>query len=247
MLPLIHIGPVTIATYGLMVWCGIAAGYLSLRAECRRLRLPVDPAAMILAIAAAGIVGGKVWHVLESPGRLLLHPAGFAWFGAAIGGLLAIAALARFHHVRLRSVLDACCPGAAIGYAIGRIGCLLSGDGDYGPPTSLPWGMRFPNGLVPTTDPVHPTPIYECLAGLGLFLYLKYLGRRESRAGIVTLRYFQLHGATRFLVEWLRTNPPVLFGFSTAQWAALVFFGVGCWGARPSARHAHTRGTEPRS
>jgi len=78
-----------------------------------------------------------------------------------IGGFLALAALARREKIPILEFLDSCAPAACVGYAIGRIGCLLSGDGDYGIPTSLPWGMSFPNGVVPTTDRVHPTPLYE--------------------------------------------------------------------------------------
>ena len=62
---------------------------------------------------------------------------------------------------------DVAAPALAIGLAIGRIGCQLAGDGDYGVPTDLPWGMSYPNGVVPTTERVHPTPIYEMLACFG--------------------------------------------------------------------------------
>src|SRR6185437_155038 len=68
---------------------------------------------------------------------------------------------------------------AALGYGIGRIGCLLSGDGDYGKPTSLPWGMSFPNGLVPTTQRVHPTPIYELIVACAIAWLLWRLGARQ--------------------------------------------------------------------
>ena len=54
-------------------------------------------------------------------------------------------------------------PALAIGYAVGRLGCQLAGDGDYGIPSDLPWAMSYPDGTVPTTDRVHPTPIYEFL------------------------------------------------------------------------------------
>ncbi len=77
-------------------------------------------------------------------------------------------------------MLDLAAPAVSVGYGVGRIGCLVSGDGDYGIPTSLPWGMSFPHGLVPTTQRVHPTPIYELLVAL---LIAGYLWRRGAQSG----------------------------------------------------------------
>ena len=115
-------------------------------------------------------MGAKLYHVLETPQEFFadpvasaVQPFGFAWFGGLIAGFAAFVWLARGTNVPLLEMFDAGSPAAALGYGIGRIGCLLSGDGDYGIPTSLPWGMSFPNGLVPTTDRVHPTPIYELI------------------------------------------------------------------------------------
>jgi predicted O-methyltransferase YrrM len=121
--------------------------------------------------------------------------------------------------------MDSAAPAAALGYAVGRIGCLLSGDGDYGIPTSLPWGMSFPNGLVPTTERVHPTPIYEFIAGVFIFVYLWRQGAKAVRGprpqGQVVAEFFILTGLARFLVEFIRINPPLALGMSNAQWAAL--------------------------
>ena len=112
------------------------------------------------------------------------------------------------------------------GYAIGRIGCFLSGDGDYGKPTSLPWGMSFPNGVVPTTDRVHPTPIYEflawCLIGWLLWrLGARTLGKPWPLGQIFGL-YLILTGIARFLVEFIRINPPWIAGLSNAQIASVI-------------------------
>jgi phosphatidylglycerol:prolipoprotein diacylglycerol transferase len=129
--------------------------------------------------------------------------------------------------------LDSCAPGACVGYAIGRIGCLLSGDGDYGIPTSLPWGMSFPNGVVPTTERVHPTPIYEFLAWMLIALILWKLGsariqKGQNTGGRIFFFYLILTGLARFLVEMIRINPRSFFGMSNAQTASVasVFLGV---------------------
>ncbi len=123
-------------------------------------------------------------------------------------------------------MLDVASPAAAMGYGIGRIGCLISGDGDYGIPTSLPWGMRFPNGIVPTTERVHPTPIYEFLVAALIFWILWRLGARGIKKhapnGIIFAAYLILTGIARFLVEIIRINPRSFFGMTNAQAASVV-------------------------
>jgi phosphatidylglycerol:prolipoprotein diacylglycerol transferase len=118
-----------------------------------------------------------------------------------------------------------------MGYGIGRIGCLISGDGDYGIPTSLPWGMSFPNGIVPTTQRVHPTPIYEFLAA-GLIAWILWrLGARGLKThapnGIIFAAYLVLTGIARFLVEIIRINPRSFYGLTNAQAASVVSILAG--------------------
>ena len=167
MIPFIHLGPVEIPTFGLMVAAAMVVAYYVLRADMARRGLaPKDSpvAEIFVAIPClVGIVGAKLYHVLETPHELFENPLGLlfsryglAWFGGLIAGFAAFMWLARWYKIPLLEMFDAGSPAAALGYGIGRIGCLLSGDGDYGKPTSLPWGMSFPNGLVPTTLRVHP-------------------------------------------------------------------------------------------
>ena len=96
-------------------------------------------------------------------------------------------------------------PALALGYAIGRIGCQLSGDGDYGEPSDLPWAMSYPDGTVPTDQEVHPTPVYETLA-MGLVAWLLWQWRDRFRPGILFALYLVLSGLERFLVEFVRRN-----------------------------------------
>src|SRR5256885_8068384 len=173
LLPYIHIGPLSIGTFGLLNLLAFIAAYYVLRADIRRRGLTIDGQNVISLCALFGIAGAKLYHVLQSPSDLAADPigsifsrAGFAWFGGMLGVLLALYLLARHHKLTYLQMLDLCSPAASIGYAVGRIGCLVSGDGDYGMPTSLPWGMSFPNGLVPTTQRVHPTPIYEAIVAV---------------------------------------------------------------------------------
>lgn len=198
-----------------------------------------DEGFLIIGIAGlAGIFGARLYHVLESPREFFANPwpqifsrYGFAWFGGFLGGFLALSILARAYRIPLLEFLDICSPAACVGYAIGRIGCLLSGDGDYGKPTTLPWGMSFPNGVVPTTERVHPTPIYEFLIWMAIAALLWYLGSRALRGstgkGVIFCDYLILTGVARFLIEFIRINPRSFFGLSNAQTASLVSILLG--------------------
>ena len=127
-------------------------------------------------------------------------------------------------------MLDLATPAAAIGYGVGRIGCLTSGDGDYGIKTTLPWGVHMrPDALVPTTDLVQPTPVYELLFALAVAWFLWRLGRKYRPIGWLTGVYLVLSGLGRFLVEFVRINPRLYLGMSNAQVAALGSAVVGWW------------------
>ena len=123
-------------------------------------------------------------------------------------------------------LLDMACIPLAMGYAIGRIGCQLSGDGDYGKPWDGPWAMAYPDGVVPTDVPVHPTPIYETLA-MGLAAWVLWRLRDSLRPGLVFALYLVFAGTERFLVEFLRRNEPVALGLTTPQFQSLALLLAG--------------------
>lgn len=239
MIPYLHLGPFNLPTFGLMVATGLLAASYVLQADFRRRGIHAD-AFLIIGIAGlAGIVGARLYHVLESPSEfftdpwpLLISRFGFAWFGGFLGGFAALLILSRRERIPTLTFLDACSPAACVGYAIGRIGCLLSGDGDYGIPTSLPWGMSFPNGVVPTTERVHPTPLYEFFIWLLIAALLWKLGAHFINAkrgnGAVFCGYLVMTGIARFLIETIRINPRSFFGMSNAQAASVasVLLGV---------------------
>ncbi|HVP52678.1 MAG TPA: prolipoprotein diacylglyceryl transferase [Terriglobales bacterium] len=213
MIPFIQVGPLRLGTYGLMLWLACVASYFVLSADLRRRRMPGDPLNVILLLAVAGLAGSKLYYLLESPSEFLSDPFGlffsrngFTWFGGLLGGVIVLLWLARHYRVPTLAFLDACSPAGALGYAIGRIGCLVSGDGDYGIATSLPWGMKFypetgcqmrhficvvHGALVPSYGanvggfppdaivPVHPTPIYEFLVGALIAWFLWRQGARR--------------------------------------------------------------------
>ncbi len=233
MIPFIHIGPLAIPTYGLMVALGMICGAYIFQADLDRRGIKADGFTMITIAGLAGIFGSKVYSALESPAEFLAHPVaqifnryGFTWFGGFLGGFLAMLILGKRAKIPLREFLDACSPTASFGYAIGRMGCLLSGDGDYGIPTTLPWGMSFPNGVVPTTERVHPTPVYELLAWCAIGAFLWYLGgkflHRPQDRGLVFCGYLVLTGIARYLVEIIRINPRVFLGLTNAQIVSIL-------------------------
>jgi phosphatidylglycerol:prolipoprotein diacylglycerol transferase len=239
-IPFLHIGWLTIPTYGLMVALAMLVSFYVLRADLQRCGIDTDAELFIAIPCLAGIVGAKLYHVLESPSDFLAHPwselfsqFGFAWFGGLLAGFGAFVWLARRERIPLLTMMDAGSPAAAIGYGIGRIGCLLSGDGDYGVPTSVPWGMSFPNGLVPTTDRVHPTPIYELIASCLIACILWRMGAKQlaatgkASAGTVFAAYLVLTGIARFLVEFIRINPRSFLGMTNAQAASLASIATG--------------------
>lgn len=240
MIPFIHIGPLSIPTYGLMVALGLICAAYILQADFDRRGVKADAFTMITIAGLAGIFGSKLYSALESPAAFRAHPVallfdryGFTWFGGFLGGFFAMLILGKRAKIPLLEFLDTCTPAASFGYAIGRMGCLLSGDGDYGIPTTLPWGMSFPNGVVPTTDRVHPTPIYEFLAWCAIGAFLWYLGgkalRRPQGKGLVFCAYLILTGISRYLVEIIRLNPRVFLGLTNAQIVSIlsVLAGIG--------------------
>jgi phosphatidylglycerol:prolipoprotein diacylglycerol transferase len=231
--PFIHIGPLTLGSYGLMVAIGLICAFFILRADFARRAVSADAEGIIGITGLAGLVGSRLYHLLESPAEFFADPwpqlfstMGFAFAGAIIGGFLALVLLAKRFRMPVLLMLDVASPAAAMGYGIGRIGCLISGDGDYGIPTSLPWGMSFPNGIVPTTEKVHPTPIYEFLVAILIFWILWRLGARGLKThapnGIIFAAYLVLTGIARFLVEIIRINPRSFYGLTNAQAASVV-------------------------
>jgi phosphatidylglycerol---prolipoprotein diacylglyceryl transferase len=233
MIPYLHLGPFNIPTFGLMVACGLVVAAYILQADFVRRGMKADAFSMITLAGLAGIAGAKLYHLLESPAEFFANPFallftryGFAWFGGFLGGFGAMVYLGRRAHLPFWQFLDACTPAACFGYAIGRIGCFLSGDGDYGKPTNLPWGLSFPNGVVPTTERVHPAPLYEfliwCVIGALLWLLGSTWKRNPKSNGQLFALYLILTGIARFLVEIIRINPRSFFGMSNAQTASAL-------------------------
>lgn len=251
MLPYIHLGghlvlhlfggtytilPNNIPTFGLMLWVATICGAMVLHWSFKREHLDADALGIVALTVVAGIVGAKLWHVIDTPQEfrvdgwsVLWSTGGFAWFGGLVGGIIALMVQGRGAGLSPLRMLDLASPAAAVGYAVGRIGCLTSGDGDYGIPSNVPWAMGFPDGIDPTPPGVrvHPTPIYELIAGLVIAWWLWRRGSKPRPTGELVGEYLILTGLARFLVEFIRRNPKILIGLSNAQLASLGSVAVG--------------------
>jgi len=238
-----------IPTFGLMLWLAAVAAAFVMDRGFKRAKVDADAVGMVAIAVLAGIVGAKLWHVIDTPSefremgwRVLWDTAGFAWFGGLVAGISALVIQGLWARIGGLRTLDLAAPAAAIGYGIGRIGCFLSGDGCYGIETKLPWGMSFPNGIEPTPPGVrvHPTPLYELGMGLLIGLYLWWRGGKRHGTGAIVGEYLVLSGMARFMVEFIRRNPKVLWGLSNAQLAsagsALVGLGLIWWATRQPAK-----------
>lgn len=165
-------------------------------------------------------MGAKIYHLLENLPNLTWHHfggTGFTWYGGLLAGLAATLVLIRRRHLPLAVVADAAAIPLTLAYGVGRLGCWFSGDGTYGRPTTLPWGMTVSDGTVPTDVPVHPTPLYEALAAVLIAAVLWRVARRRQPPLTIFAGYLILSGGARFAVEFLRINEPALFGLTQPQ------------------------------
>lgn len=256
---LVDLGFITLYSYGLMLALGFVTGSMVLSAEYKRRGLPKDLAGNITLVALiAGVVGAKLLYVLEHWQSFLASPSlmfsagGLSYFG---GFLLATAAIwwyAGRKKLAFLTVADATVPGLMIGYGVARLGCHFAGDGDYGFPTTLPWGTdysggtmppseafrnfpeitsQFAGGIVPNDTLCHPTPVYELILCTMFFAVMWHFRTRISVKGGMFMLYLVLAGLERFLIEFLRINPRVFAGLTQYQLlaAGLVVAGIVGW------------------
>ncbi len=229
MQPEIDVLGLPLKTYGLFFGLAFVVSGLMVSRRLKELGHPADWAyEMVFAALIGGVIGARgYWlgtHTDQVSGDVLgsvFGGSGLVWYGGLVGGAVGVLLWAWRKGMFNLELLDICAPALAMGYAVGRIGCQISGDGDYGKATDVPWGMAYPNGIVPTTDVVHPTPIYETLA-MGLGAWLLWRARETFRPGVLFAWYLVLVGAERFVVEFWRRNEPVMAGLTEAQLISLV-------------------------
>jgi phosphatidylglycerol:prolipoprotein diacylglycerol transferase len=246
---IIHLGPLEITGYGLMLMVAFLMGGWLIARQLRENNLREDYAAdMVAAAVVGGIIGAKLWYVAltRDPGALFSR-GGLVWYGGFIGGALGVILNGWRLRVPLRWTMQLAAPALAAAYALGRVGCFLVND-DYGQPTNLPWGVKFPNGSPPSTaanlhgfgvtlspgvDPstvmtVHPTQLYEVAAMLVAFAVLWVLRKKGRPVGWLFGVYLVFAGIERFLVEIVRAKDDRLLGpFTIAQLASVILVAIG--------------------
>lgn len=226
MLKQIDVLGVHLQTFGIffalnfLCWAALVARRL------REIGKPVDWAyEMLFAALIGGLVGARGYYILQNydevKGNLLgnvFGGSGLIWYGGLLGGVLAVLAWAWWRDFLRLALLDMAAPALALGYAIGRIGCQVSGDGDYGKVSSVPWAMPYRHGAVPTAPgvKVQPTPIYETLS-MGLLALVLWRLRDALRPGALFGLYLIGAGVERFVVEFWRRNEHVLGVLTAAQ------------------------------
>ena len=246
-----QLGPLPVHSFGLMIALAVVAGVIRLQRSFAIRGIPEQLAERyVIAAALSGLIGARVWYVATYPEarsaglvEALLSSGGFVFLGGFIVALLTLVVLAKLDRIEITALLDALGPAMALGYAIGRLGCQLSGDGDYGLTTTSWIGMSFESGVVPTPPGilVYPTPFFESVLAL---ITLWLLTRAEARVwwrGKLRVfgAYLVLSGVARFIVEFWRINPVLeldwisrwvgITGLSEAQHisAALMLGGIG--------------------
>jgi phosphatidylglycerol---prolipoprotein diacylglyceryl transferase len=249
--PELHIGPITLQTFGLCLGLGFVCAGLVVARRFKELGRPADWAyEMIFAGLIGGIVGARIDYLLENWDRVsddllgnLFSGAGLVWLGGVVGGAIGVLIWAKLRGFLGLVLLDVAAVPLTLGYAIGRIGCQLSGDGDYGKPSDLPWAMAYPDGTVPTKTEVHPTPIYETLA-MGIIALALWRLRDRLRPGLLFALWLVLTGLERLLVEFIRRNDKVALGLTLPQLISVAMIAAGAvWLARArSPRLATARG-----
>lgn len=244
-----NIGPLEVTGFGIMMMLGFfTAGWVIQKALVAKEMHDGYAEYIIIAGVVGGILGAKLWYVALHPNTgALLSRGGLVWYGGFVGGTAAIILNGWRLHVPTRLTMELAAPAVAVGHALGRVGCFVVQD-DYGVPTSLPWGLRFPEGVPPTTAgnlrawgidipadipaqevlAVHPTQLYEVAALLFMFWMLWRLRNHQHATGWLASVYLMAVGIERFLVEFIRAKDDRMVGmFTIAQVTSAIIFSVG--------------------
>jgi len=239
---------INIGSYGLMLGLAFYMAFLLTERELTiRGKDPELAYKLLLVIIPSAIVGAKLFHIFENMPEFLRDPKGMIFSGAGLsvyGGFILAFLLSmiliRKNRENILEIFDITAPAMALAYGVGRLGCHVSGDGCYGITTSSFLGTAYPNGIVPTSAPVFPTPLFESFISFLIFIFIMKLRKREMPAGKLFFIYLILNGIARFAVEFIRLNPKAAFGLTQAQIIALLFMLTGIIGWILVVRRART-------
>jgi len=281
MIPILfEIGPIKVHSFGLMLGIGFILGSYILSLELKRKGLDPNLASAITVLAVVfGIAGAKILYLIENWSAFLARPVdmafsagGLTWYGGFVLGMTAISVYIRRKKIPFLKIWDGLGVALILAYGVARLGCHFAGDGDYGTPTTLPWGTIYAQGVAKPTEmlreyfdthpeerkilafdslsvipagrdrmghtysrfdeitSLHPTPVYELLLGMVGFLFLWRIRTTPRPDGALFMIYLMLATTFRFVVEFLRLQPKLLYGLSEAQLISIALFAVGLIG-----------------
>ncbi len=234
---ILHLGPLALSWYGLAVAAGTLAGVWLTRREARRKGLPVERVMdLVLWVVLGGLVGARLLHVVDrwdlyadNPAQILaIQNGGLAILGGVLGGTVAGGIAALRLGLPVWRLSDAAAPGALLGQAIGRFGCLVTGDA-LGRPTDGAWGVVYlnPGAMAPQLGVAYqPVFLYEQLWDLAVFALLWWVRRRLSVDGHLFALYLGLYALGKFGLTFLRTETLWFWGLQEAQLLALATAAV---------------------
>jgi len=256
---LFRFGPITVYSFGaFMALAALTAAWV-VHAELKRRGYNRELASsFVFAAALGGLIGARLLFIFDewdnfiaAPLKYIFTGAGFTWYGGFLGGTLAVSWVVKKNKIPWLVGADIAAPALAIAYGVGRLGCHVAGDGDWGTVTNVPWGVAYTNAIIGWVDPntgipyppgtrVHPTPIYEFIESVVVFTILWLLRDKDYAPGTIAWLYLILTGFARFIVEFWRINPPLASGLSEAQWfsLALMALGFSLFLIRPAKRAA---------
>jgi phosphatidylglycerol---prolipoprotein diacylglyceryl transferase len=220
---LFHLGPLPIYTYGVLVATGVLLGLWYARRQAPRAGLDPDRVWNLgIYMILVALILAKVWLVLTSWNYYVAHPreifsiatfqSGGTFYGGVLGAIVTILLYTYSQKMPLLAVMDTFGAALPLGHAIGRLGCFAAGC-CYGKPTSVPWAVTFTNpdaatlAGTPLGVHLHPTQLYEAALEMLNFLFLIWLGGRQTFRGQLIGAYFILYGIERGIIEFFRGDP----------------------------------------
>ncbi|MBI2305229.1 MAG: prolipoprotein diacylglyceryl transferase [Chloroflexi bacterium] len=260
---LFQLGPFTVSWHGLLTAVGVLFGVWLAVAIAKRGNSGItedDVYNMALWVVPGGIIGARLFHVVDkwgyyslNPGAIFaLHDGGLAVMGGIFGGVVTWLVYSRVKGIAIAPLAAPAAFGLIVGQIIGRMGCIINGDA-YGIPTDLSWAFVYtnPGAYAPLGVPGHPTPVYEILWDLVVLGGLILLRRRMNHQGAIFLVYMAGYAFGRFFITFLRQNDIIFMGLKEAQLLSLLFMAISIpWLAylylRPARAYpVETRASQP--
>lgn len=232
---ILSFGPFVIAWHALAILVAIVIAVQIVKWEFRRKELSFAHwDAMVYWTVAGGIIGARVFYVIDHLGYHLHHPleifalnqGGLAIYGSVFGGFVTVLALCRYYHMPTLPVIDAIAPGLIMAQAFGRIGCIINGDA-WGAPTASHFAFIYtnPKALLPPDligVPTYPYPLYDLVINVAIFAVVWRLRRRGLPDGALFAIFTALYGASRFLISFMRQERIWFWGLQEAQVVAIL-------------------------